>query len=195
MTQTVVVILLCALIVALLAWSGKKRLDVATLTQIAVCAAMCVVLDLLAVYRLPQGGSITLGKMTPLLLLANVRGWRAGLVGGAVVALLDFLISPFIVHPIQFLLDYPLAYMALAVSGVFPKNRLIGGYLAVFLRFLCHLCSGAVFFASYAPAGMNPWLYSLSINGPWMAIEGTVAVLIYRLLPLKLLSRNERARS
>ena len=190
MTTIIAVIALVAIILAMLALAGRQRLSVRVLVFTALCAGMCVVLDLLSVYRLPQGGSVTLGKMTPLFVLANVCGWRAGLLGGAVVALLDFLVSPFFVHPVQFLLDYPLAYMVLAVSGLFPNHLIVGGYLAVFLRFVCHFVSGAVFFGSYAPAGMNAWIYSLSVNAPWMAIEGSIAVIIYKLLPLSIVKRG-----
>ncbi|MFA6075340.1 MAG: energy-coupled thiamine transporter ThiT [Negativicutes bacterium] len=189
MNNTVGVILLAALVLLMLAIAGRQKLTARTLTLTGLCAALCIVLDLLAIYRLPQGGSITLGKMVPLFVLANVCGWRVGLLGGAIVAMLDFLVSPFIVHPIQFILDYPLAYMCLAVAGCFPRNRIIGGYCAVFLRFICHFVSGMIFFAAYAPAGVPAWQYSLSVNGIWLAIEGSIAVFIYRLLPLDVLKK------
>ena len=190
MNTTIAVVFLIALVLAMLAVAGRQKLTARTLTLTGVCAALCIVLDLLAGYRLPQGGSITLGKMVPLFVLANICGWRVGLLGGAIVAMLDFFISPFIVHPIQFILDYPLAYMSLAVAGCFPRHRIIGGYSAVFLRFICHFLSGMIFFAAYAPAGVPAWQYSLSVNGIWLAIEGSIAVFIYRLLPLELLRRN-----
>lgn len=190
MNNSVAVVILVVLILLMLTIAGRQKLTARTLILTGLCSALCVVLDLLAVYRLPQGGSITLGKMVPLFVLANICGWRVGLLGGAIVAMLDFLISPFIVHPVQFLLDYPLAYMCLAVAGLFPQHRIIGGYSAVFLRFLCHFLSGMVFFAAYAPAGIPAWQYSLSVNGIWLAIEGSIAVFIYRMLPLELLRRK-----
>ncbi|MEI6285428.1 MAG: energy-coupled thiamine transporter ThiT [Bacillota bacterium] len=190
MNTTLAVLFLIALVLAMLAIAGRQKLTTRTLTLTGLCAALCVVLDLLAVYRMPQGGSITLGKMVPLFVLANVCGWRVGLLGGAIVAMLDFFVSPFIVHPLQFFLDYPLAYMSLAVAGLFPRNRIVGGYCAVFLRFICHFLSGMIFFAAYAPPGVPAWQYSLSVNGIWLAIEGSIAVFIYRLLPLELLRRK-----
>ena len=190
MSTTIATIMLAGLVILMLVISGRQKLTAGNLALTGLCAALCVVLDLLAVYRLPQGGSITLGKMVPLFVLANICGWRVGLLGGAIVAMLDFFVSPYIVHPVQFLLDYPLAYMSLAVAGIFPYHRIIGGYGAVFLRFVCHFLSGMVFFAAYAPEGIPAWQYSLSVNGIWLAIEGSIAVLIYRLLPLELLWRR-----
>jgi thiamine transporter len=38
-------------------------------------------------------------------------------------------------------------------------------------RFLCHFTSGLVFFATYAPAGMNPALYSAIYNAWYLVPE------------------------
>ena len=59
----------------------------------------------------------------------------------------------------QFLLDYPLAYGLVGVSGFFAdlklfKNKhiinfVLGGIVAVSLRYACHVCSGVFAFADY----------------------------------------------
>jgi thiamine transporter len=33
----------------------------------------------------------------------------------------------------------------------------------------CHVLSGVIFFASYAPEGQNVWIYSLVYNASFMA--------------------------
>ena len=56
-------------------------------------------------FSLPQGGSINLG-MVPIFCLALRRGPKIGIFAGAVLGVVDLAIEPFVVHPIQFALDY-----------------------------------------------------------------------------------------
>ena len=60
----------------------------------------------------------------------------------------------------QFLLDYPLAFGLIGVSGIFMEKGvfkdkkvvafLLGSVIAVVLRYACHVCSGVFAFADYA---------------------------------------------
>ena len=61
--------------------------------------------------------------------------------------------------------------MSIEFSGLFKKSTmgiLIGTTVGVDFRFLSSLVSGAVLFAEYAPAGQNPWIYSLIYNVTYM---------------------------
>ena len=59
----------------------------------------------------------------------------------------------------QFLLDYPLAYGLMGISGFLAEKKLfknkhivnfiLGGIVAVALRYACHVCSGVFAFADY----------------------------------------------
>ena len=57
-------------------------------------------------------------------------------------------------------------------------------------RLLCHLLSGVVFFASFAPKGVNVWLYSLTYNAtfllPSLVLSGLVALPLARRLQARL---------
>jgi thiamine transporter len=50
------------------------------------------------------------------------------------------------------------------------------------LRFGAHVLSGVVFFASFAPKGMNPLLYSIIYNGSFMLPEVAISVVLTLLL-------------
>ena len=50
--------------------------------------------------------------MVPIFVLALRRGLVPGMIAGAVYGCVDLLIDPFVVHPVQLLLDYPVAYCA-----------------------------------------------------------------------------------
>ena len=96
-----------------------------------------------------------------------------------------------IYHPVQAVLDYPLAYASLGLVGFFSKdflqNREIapvlkGTFLGVFARFICHVLTGVIFFGSYAPEGQNVWAYSAIYNGTFLGVEFVITVIIIYLL-------------
>ena len=158
------------------------------LAEAAVTAALSLVLSSLKLFSLPQGGSVTL-EMAPLLAFALLRGPRAGMAAGALSGLLQLLFGGYVVHPLQALLDYPGAFGALGLAGYLrdtPARQIGGILLGGSTRLLCHLLSGVVFFASFAPKGVNVWLYSLTYNAtfllPSLVLSGLVALPLARRL-------------
>jgi len=154
------------------------------LTEIAVCVAMAVIGSFLKVWEMPQGGSIAL-TMVPILLIAVRRGPVAGCTAGAIYGLLSLLIAGKIYHPMSILLDYVLAFGLLGLAGCFKKTVLgvvLGCIVGVTGRFLSSLVSGAVLFGSYAPAGQNPWIYSLIYQASYMIPELIISMVIMVIL-------------
>ena len=157
--------------------------DVRVLTEASLAIALAFVLGLIKVFQMPMGGSISL-EMIPLILLALRQGPLVGIVAGAAYGLLDLAIEPFIVHPVQVLLDYPLAFGALGLAGFFQptvRGAILGTVVAVLARFICHFISGVVYFASYAPEGWNVYIYSAVHNAAYLVpslIVGVVVVLV-----------------
>lgn len=151
----------------------------------ALMIACTLVLEQLRIFHMPQGGSVTLGGMVPLLLLAYREGPAVGMLGGGIYGLLNLLQDPFVVHPVQVLFDYPLPYMCMGLAAALPRHRVLSTALAFAARFLCHIFSGVVFFASYAPAGMDPLRYSLVLNATYLLPDFLICCLILKLLPVK----------
>lgn len=152
------------------------------LSEIIVAVALAYVLNLLVIFRLPQGGSITAASMVPILWLALRRGFKIGIFGGVVFGLVDMLPQPFIVHPLQFLLDYPLAFGALGLAGLFKERPIVGVIVGIFGRFVSHFVSGIVFFAMYVPTGMHPAIYSTIYNGSYLAVELIFSIIVMYIL-------------
>jgi thiamine transporter len=153
--------------------------DPRVLTEAALAVALAFVLGLIRVWKMPFGGSISL-EMMPLILLALRQGPWVGIAAGAVYGLLDLLLDPFIVHPIQLFFDYPLAFGVLGLAGFFRptvRGAILGTVVAVLARLLCHFVSGVVFFASYAPKGWNPYLYSAAYNAAYLVPSLVVALI------------------
>lgn len=179
--QIAVVAVIVALFMAIL-YSGKgKPADTKSLAVSALLVALSIILNQLVIFRMPQGGSITAFSMVPIALCAYFFGVRKGVMAGMCVGLIDLIFNPYVIHPVQMLLDYPLAFGALAFGGIFAakKNGLIKGYiLGVFCRYICAVLSGIIFFGSYAPEGFNAVTWSLWYNLTYLAVEGGISVLI-----------------
>ena len=166
--------------------------DTRVLTEAALAVALAFVLGFVVLFKMPYGGSISL-EMIPLILLALRQGWKVGVVAGAAFGLLYLAIDFFVVHPVQFILDYPLAFGALGLAGLFKptvRGAVLGATVAVLARFVCHFLSGVVFFASVAPEGWNPYLYSAAYNAAYLAPSLVIALVVTVVL-LKALERAQ----
>lgn len=175
-------------VLVLLIWLISMRrikIDARLIAQIGLVLAMATLLKVFRIYHLPQGGSITLGSMVPILLMALLHGPEIGCLTGFLYGIISFILSPYVLHPVQVLFDYPLPFMALGLAGFLREKWLVGVAIALFSRFFCHFISGVVFFASYAPKEMSPVIYSLMVNGIFMGIEGAICVVLIGALPMK----------
>ena len=162
---------------------GKFKMSVKQLTFSALCLALAFVLSNVKLFKLPMGGSVTVFSMFFITFIGYLYGPRVSLSAAFAYGLLQMIIDPYIISVPQLLCDYILAFGALGVSGFFhnKSHGMIKGYLAgIFGRFLFSSLSGVIFFADYAPEGMNPLVYSMTYNGSYIAAEGalTVAVLL-----------------
>lgn len=155
------------------------------MTQIALTVALATVLDFFKIYRFPQGGSITFGSMIPILLISLWHGPLIGCLAGLLFGILSLILGPYIVQPVQVLFDYPLPFLLLGTAGFFKSNKYIAAIVAIALRFVCHVISGVVFFASYAPEGQSPLVYSMIYNGSFLSLELIICLVILAVLPVE----------
>jgi len=134
----------------------KIPLTVRTLCFSAACIAVAVLLSLIPPYRMANGGSVTFGSMFFISLAGFWYGPYMGITAGITFGLIDFIIKPEFLHPIQVLFDYLLAYGALGLSGFFRGRRfgMCAGYITgASVRFLLVTLSGCVFWSSYLSYG------------------------------------------
>ena len=178
------------------ALSPRRETDrVRIITETIVMVALAGALYLIKIFTLPQGGSVTLGSMVPIFLLALRRGPRIGIIGGVafgLVALIEDVYSgvEVIFYPAQVILDYPLAFGLLGLAGFFQKIPILGVGIGIAARFCSHFVSGVLFFASYAPAGVSPFVYSAVYNGGFLIPEFVItAALMIALLRVRALER------
>ena len=159
---------------------SKSLIPTKVLTEAVDIIALTFVLkDLLPpIYHLPQGGSITVAGMVPLLWFALRRGLPFGVTAGAIYGLVHVALGGYVLNPAQALLDYPLAFGAIGLAGLFKKYPLLGVGSGIVGRFVCHFISGVVFFWMYAPPEMDPVLYSAIYNGTYLIGEFLISAIV-----------------
>lgn len=155
-----------------------------TVKQLAFCAmslALGTLLSEIKIIDFPWGGSATLLSMLVICLPGYLFGLGAGLMTGVAYGVLQILIDPYILFPLQLVVDYLLAFGALGLSGLFAntKNGLIKGYLVGILgRYVFVVLSGWIFFAEYAWEGWAPLPYSLVYNGIYIFAEAAITLIL-----------------
>lgn len=183
------------LLVAALLRMKKITFSARLLAHVGLVLALATILHTLKLYHMPQGGSVTPGSMLPLLLMAFFYGPEVGFLTGFLYGLINLIQNPYILHPAQVLFDYPLPFMALGLAGYFKDHYLAGTFAAIGGRFVFHYISGIVFFASYAPPGTSPYLYSFLFNASYLSVECLVCLILMRILPIKRLEMTIKRQS
>jgi len=185
------------------------------ITTSALLVALATVLMLLSklIPSMPWGGSVTLASMVPLIVLSLMLGTKWGIFAGGVYALIQML-TGFYPPPTQtfpdfilvVVLDYLLAFGILGIAAWFYRmfgKKLwaipLSGLLVTMLRYLCHILSGFVLWASAEniawffgdgalttdlPFQVVQIAYSVVYNGCYMAPEILIGTVVSVLLSL-----------
>ena len=171
-----------ALLILISTLAGKKKTVNAKQPAFAAGAlALAIVTSYIKLFHLPMGGSVTLFSMFFVTLIGYWYGPTVGIMAGVAYGLLQMILDPYIISLPQMLIDYPFAFGALGLSGLFSekKNGMIIGYIvSVFGRFVFAVLSGVIFFGMYAPEGMSPLVYSVSYNGAYLAAEAAITIIL-----------------
>ncbi|GCL67475.1 energy-coupled thiamine transporter ThiT [Veillonella tobetsuensis] len=152
------------------------------IAEAGVAIAIAQVLSFITLFHMPQGGSIKAASLVPLMIFAYRWGGTRGIWAGVVYGVLHFLLGfKSSIHYLSIILDYLVAYGAIGVCGYFKDNitgLVSGSIVAIALRWFTSVTSGAVVFASYAPQGQNPWIYSMIYNASYMIPDGILNIIV-----------------
>lgn len=202
--------------------------------MIALATAISFICSLIPVppFNFPFGGGITIAGMLPIILIAYFYGMRWGFLTAFVYSLVQLLLGHATVASLFLpleeggmqlyaallicLIDYILAYTALGLGGLFRSSKsplkglVLGCLVALTVRYLCHIISGAIFYGLWAEwfftldgiyeaigkgiletfhGGSLALLYSIVYNGcymiPEMIITPLMAIVIWRIPLIK----------
>ena len=173
--------------------AGGKLSRVRILVECALLIALGTVLSLFKLLDLPAGGSVTLASMLPLVLLAYRHGMLWGIGSGLVYGGLQQLLG---LNTLSYvtgwqsvlavvLLDYVVAFALIGFGGVFRRllkkqsaALFAGSILVGFLRYVCHVISGATVWAGLSiPTEAALW-YSVGYNATYMVPETVILAVV-----------------
>ncbi|MGX7204850.1 energy-coupled thiamine transporter ThiT [Enterococcus pingfangensis] len=181
------------------------------LVEGTIVAALSLVLSFIPT-TIGSSFTISLG-MIPMTLFALRRGLKPALMSAFIWGILHFPASQVVyLSVIQVLIEYPIAFVFAGFAGLYAKkvqqalvdqdvrtarkNIILGSFVGTGARFFWHFIAGVIFWGSYALWGMNPWLFSLVMNGvsglATAIVTAIVAVLVAEKAPQLYLPKDGR---
>ncbi len=167
---------------------AKKKNLVRMLAEGGLMIAAALVLGLIKVTELPQGGSVSL-EMLPLLFFCIRWGMGPGFLCCTAFGILQVFVQGAVSYGwASILLDYVVAFAAIGFAGL-GKGKSGGVYwgsvLGGFARFVVHFISGITIYRIVAPTEVlgtvfdNPYLYSAVYNGSYVAVDTILCMVIF----------------
>lgn len=172
-----------------LTFIDKKPFDFDTksITYAGISIALAFALSYIRLLKMPMGGAITLASLLPIMLYSYIFGIRKGVVIGAIYGVLQAIQDPWILHPAQFLLDYPVAFAGIGLAGILRYTKLnprlsfpIGALIGAAFRLVSSFLSGVFAFGSFASYYdmTSPYLYSITYNATYILPDAALAILV-----------------
>ena len=158
-----------------------------TLAYAGIMLAIAYILSYFRVYQFPMSGSVTPMSMFFVSLIGICFGPKIGLASAFTFGLLQLTNIPFIIHPIQLILDYPLAFGALGLAGFFHNKKygmFIGFAVGVVGRWFFSSLSGYFFFYQWAWEGWSVLPYAMAYNAIYMFTEMVASFVIILIPPV-----------
>lgn len=147
--------------------------------EASIFAALALILDLLPSINI---GTISISfAMVPVFIIALRWGIKVGLLSGLIWGLLQLVFDPEIIHPLQGIIEYVIAFPFIGFAGIFKNsveknlvnnNKGLAIFIIIFAifigsvaRYFWHFIAGFIYWDIYAPEGMNAVFYSFTFNG------------------------------
>ncbi|MCL2112213.1 MAG: energy-coupled thiamine transporter ThiT [Clostridiales bacterium] len=175
-----------------------KNTKLITMIEGAIIAGVCAALSYVPLNTANAAFDISLG-LIPLGVYALRRGLLPGMAVGFVWGLLLIVLGRayFLTIP-QIILEYPLAFAFGGFGGILSGrfqsavsdgrtkavvlSVVFAGILAPVTRWFFHFWAGVIFWGTYAPEGMSPYLYSFIMNGASAAANAVMLVVVLLIL-------------
>ena len=167
---------------------GTYSRNIRRIAFAAVAIALATCMSMLKLMDFPMGGSLTLCSMFFITVIGYWFGFRTGIITAVAYGLLQLIINPYVISPLQLLVDYFFAFGALGLSGLFRKMKgglWIGYWVSVTGRFVFAFLSGMIFFGSAAADyNMAIPVYSAVYNGSYLLAEGIITTVVICIPPV-----------
>lgn len=159
----------------------NNKAKIRKITECGILMALGLALSFIKLYSLPSGGSVSLGIL-PLAIIAARYGFNTGIFCGLGFGVLLIANGAKIVHPIQFILDYPLAYASIGLAGITKWDNGLKATtattLASLVRLHFHVIAGAVFYANGKENFKEALIFSYGYNCGHLIPETIICAII-----------------
>jgi len=170
-----------------------KNTKVRALVESAIMIAAATVLSMIKIVDLPYGGSVTIASMFPIAIVSYRHGIKWGCASGLVYGIIQQLLGLSTLSYFTswqsiiaiILLDYIIAFAVAGLGGVFRKASMkqsvslaLGAFLVCFLRYACHVLSGATVWAGISIPTKAALVYSFIYNATYMLPEALIMVIV-----------------
>ncbi|MDF9867743.1 thiamine transporter [Bacilli bacterium PM5-3] len=144
------------------------------IVNIALLAALAFLLSQFELFKMPQGGSITL-YLVPLFFAAFNNDLKTNVFIAIVTATLQVLIGGYILNPIQVVLDYYLPILLICTCQVFKLNRYLNLCIGSLLAMFSYVVSGMVFFET-------PFIASIGYNATFFIPTIILNIIVFSII-------------
>ena len=174
------------------------------LCEAAIMVALSLILELVVLYKLPNGGSVTLSAV-PIVFFGLRHGTGWGAMAGFVFGGLNYIMGGSAIDWTTIIFDYFLAFSMLGMGAGLFKGRTNGAYgaavVGVGLQFLASYLVGVFVWGKWMPEEFlgltmtTPWFYSFLYNilwaGPDLVLCLVAFFLLYQVKPMRRYLRGE----
>lgn len=170
--------------------------DIFSVTMVGeavVAITISLLLSLVMLVRLPDGGVITIFSVLPIMIFSFRHGVIKGMMVGILLGLFKIALGAYYFVPFQALLEYPVALSTIGFVGIYKNSINRQKIQNVFLFLLClfgilsirfaiYVFSGVLFFSDYA-LNQSTWEYFAKYHSN-VLIEN-IAICIIFLFPIE----------
>ncbi len=193
---------------------SSNRERILSIVTGGIAVALSFLLSNIKLFEMPMGGSVTPASLLPLVVYAIAFGPGWGFLAAIVFSALQVIAGlEWFVTPFQMVLDYVLGYTAYGITGFAampsaerlkiknPLTRFANcGFVRAFIfvivayivRWFCSVLSGVIFYAEYA-GDMNPWIYSMTYNGSFLAVDMVFLLVVMAVLYVVLMKAYKKS--
>lgn len=173
---------------------NKKKFNTKCIAFAGITIATSFVLSYLKFSPVTYGGSVTIASLVPICIFAYMFGFAPALLCGMIYGLLQFVqAGMYVFTPLTFLLDYLLAFSAIALMALAKKMTknskyapVVGICLVYLIRFIFHFMSGLIYFENGGiwanlpqdNAFIYSFLYQITYLGPDLIIASIATYLL-----------------
>lgn len=175
---------------------NKTKIKTIIITECAIMITLSLILSLIPIVKLPNGGSITLGSLSPIIIFSIQYKYKWGVLCSFVYGIINLVLS-FHIPPTKeissfimvIILDYILSAISLgAVSILYSKIKYFSIFIVMGMRYVCFVVSGILIWKDYVPLGIPICRYSLIYNALYMIPEAIITYIVSKIV-IKAISR------